>query len=355
MLNKYIKEEHRRISIIGLAKNAGKTTVLNRLISESVKDQIPIGIASIGVDGEKKDAWLEFPKPPIHVYPGMLVVTGEWAMEESTAEIELLKEMKGTTNMGSLFLVRIKKQGDIKVGGTPTISGIIDAMDLMFRHGTKRCLIDGAYDRQTSANPMVTDGIIPVIGATVHEKIEKIMEEADLFYKKYTLPSADDDEFFSKISLPISKVQSENHQSIIESKIFMYRTKEDWIHLEGTLMTCLKQVGSFIGKGYTRVVISGSFTDRQAEYLLGLSKKVSMMLMDSTKCFLTMPVLKKWFYHGNRLLVYKQTPLLFAAVNPTTPWGIHYDPEMFIYQISRQMPGIPMVDVVKEKETIFEK
>ena len=43
------------VSIIGMCKNAGKTTVLNRIIREVNGNGQTIALTSIGRDGENKD------------------------------------------------------------------------------------------------------------------------------------------------------------------------------------------------------------------------------------------------------------------------------------------------------------
>ena len=43
------------IAIVGLSKNAGKTTVLNHLTGVAVSRSLPAGVVSIGVDGEERD------------------------------------------------------------------------------------------------------------------------------------------------------------------------------------------------------------------------------------------------------------------------------------------------------------
>ena len=50
MLKEYIQGV-RSLSIIGMCKNAGKTTVLNKLIAELNESRARLGLTSIGRDG----------------------------------------------------------------------------------------------------------------------------------------------------------------------------------------------------------------------------------------------------------------------------------------------------------------
>ena len=56
----------RSVSIIGMCKNAGKTTVLNRLIQELSHSGQVLALTSIGRDGEDKDLVTGTKKPGIY-------------------------------------------------------------------------------------------------------------------------------------------------------------------------------------------------------------------------------------------------------------------------------------------------
>ena len=74
MLKEYIQGV-RSLSIIGMCKNAGKTTVLNKLIAELNGSRVRLGLTSIGRDGESTDLVTRTAKPGIYVYEGTLVAT----------------------------------------------------------------------------------------------------------------------------------------------------------------------------------------------------------------------------------------------------------------------------------------
>ena len=54
-----LSTKYKTLSIVGMAKNAGKTTALNYLIEEAIDEGITLGITSTGRDGETQD--LELP------------------------------------------------------------------------------------------------------------------------------------------------------------------------------------------------------------------------------------------------------------------------------------------------------
>ena len=50
-----INGKYKTISIVGMSKNSGKTVALNHLIGKLIDEGLPIGITSIGRDGESLD------------------------------------------------------------------------------------------------------------------------------------------------------------------------------------------------------------------------------------------------------------------------------------------------------------
>lgn len=60
------------ISIVGMAKNAGKTTALNYLIEEAIDEGVLLGITSTGRDGEMQDLVTGTEKPRVYLDQDML-------------------------------------------------------------------------------------------------------------------------------------------------------------------------------------------------------------------------------------------------------------------------------------------
>ena len=63
-------------AVVGMAKNCGKTVVLNHILS-GLHGKTRLAVTSIGVDGEKTDAITATAKPEIMLGEGMLFATSE--------------------------------------------------------------------------------------------------------------------------------------------------------------------------------------------------------------------------------------------------------------------------------------
>lgn len=49
-----LSQKYKTLSIVGMSKNAGKTTALNYLIEEAMDEGVMLGITSTGRDGEDR-------------------------------------------------------------------------------------------------------------------------------------------------------------------------------------------------------------------------------------------------------------------------------------------------------------
>ena len=71
----------RALSLVGVCKNAGKTTVLNHLLKALPLGEV-MGLTSNGRDGESTDVVTGTGKPGIYVRKGTLLATAEKLLAE---------------------------------------------------------------------------------------------------------------------------------------------------------------------------------------------------------------------------------------------------------------------------------
>ena len=66
----------RRVALVGLAKNTGKTQTLGAILAEHAGEGVNVGVTSIGRDGEEHDVIdARIQKPRIHLREGTLLAT----------------------------------------------------------------------------------------------------------------------------------------------------------------------------------------------------------------------------------------------------------------------------------------
>ena len=117
MVNTYsLLKDYKRLSIIGMEKNVGKTTVLNKLI-EDIGLQKTIGLTSIGRDGEDTDVVTNTHKPRIYVNQGTIIATARDCLRNCDVTKEILYTTDFSTPMGDIIILRAISAGYVDIAG----------------------------------------------------------------------------------------------------------------------------------------------------------------------------------------------------------------------------------------------
>jgi len=178
---------YRRISIIGMDKNAGKTTTLNRLISDFNKRGTSLALTSIGRDGEESDIVTNTAKPRIFVQSGTTIITAEALLEHCDITKEIIHVTNYHTAMGRVVIVVAKSDGYVQIGGPSTVSQLETLVDWLskekrFASGKEgrfapnhKIIIDGAISRKSTAR--LSDAVILCAGAGLSPDMRKVIAE----------------------------------------------------------------------------------------------------------------------------------------------------------------------------------
>ena len=162
-----LSTKYKTLSIVGLAKNAGKTTALNYLIEEAIDEGILLGVTSTGRDGESQDLVTGTEKPRVYLDQDMLVAVPSLLYDLADAGLEVIKRTKYSTAIGELLICRVREAGYVQIAG-PVINAEQKMLcDDMINLGCQLILIDGAIDRKSIASPDTSDAIILSTGAVL--------------------------------------------------------------------------------------------------------------------------------------------------------------------------------------------
>ena len=163
----------KRLALVGLAKNTGKTVALSALLSELEGAGRRVGVTSVGRDGEAQDVIdSQIEKPLIRLAGGSLVATTDSLLRASGIPHELLEETDVRTPLGRVLIARLRGPGAIEVAGPSASEQVRGVADAMLAHGAEQVLIDGAIDRRAASSPEVTDGLVMSTGAVLGEDEE---------------------------------------------------------------------------------------------------------------------------------------------------------------------------------------
>ncbi len=294
------------LSIVGMCKNAGKTTVLNRLLSLKDRDAV-WGLTSIGRDGESTDVVTGTEKPGIFVQEGTLFATAKDMLKLSDVTMEILATTGIPTPLGEVVAVRARSAGSVQLAGPSITTQLRAVSDLFFELGAQRSIIDGALGRKSLGSRSVADGVILCTGASYDMRMEKVVSDTAHFYRILNLPKAQ--------TLP---------------KLCEDAWKDD-----------------FTETGEAR--IAGALTESAVVPLLksGVLKNGRIVVKDPSKVLLGADVLDRLRLRNVALETEDAAKTLCITVNPVSAYGWKFDAGVF----KTAMEAAVDVPVINVKET----
>ena len=163
------------VTVIGLCKNAGKTTALCRLMAELTGERL--AVTSVGRDGERTDVVTGTEKPEIWVRVGTLFATAKGLLPLCDVTVEVVGVTDVHTPLGQVAVFRALSDGYVQLAG-PSAVGQLESLNRTFRElGAQRILIDGAAGRKSLAAAGEDGCAILCVGASMDGTAEHIAAE----------------------------------------------------------------------------------------------------------------------------------------------------------------------------------
>ena len=242
----------RSMSIVGMCKNAGKTTMLNWLLAHSGRGRV-LGLTSIGRDGESTDVVTGTEKPSIFVPAGTLIATAKDMLWLGDVTKEILVSTGIPTPLGEVIIMRARSDGYVQLAGPSITTQLKSVSQTFFDLGAEQSIIDGALGRKSLGARQVAEGIVLCTGASYHLRMEKVIADTVSIYRIMNLPKAQ--------TVPAAP--------------------------EGTLEQCLKEQGE--------ALVTGALTDSMVLPLLraGVLRKNRLVVADPSKVLLSPDTLDK--------------------------------------------------------------
>ncbi len=317
------------ISIIGNAKNAGKTTVLNALI-ESFKS-MRIGLTSIGMDGEALDNVTSLPKPRIKVHPSFLVATAEGCLKAAEAEYSLIEKTSIRTPLGNIVIAQAKNTGNMLVAGPSKISEMELAIEKLKQAGCPKVLIDGAFSRQSAAK--LATGAVLVLGANRSPVMETVIKDAKALYERLTIAVIDERYLHLAESGLITALDGAGGKHVYDETSTLMDPERlfAWIDPSWTHVYVPRSVGT----AFFRVMLK----DRTKRFVLIMNDPTSLQPEEHMLAHVAS------FKH--RLKVMRGINLIAVCLNPVSPRGYAFDEPAFHLALEQEL-GLPVFNVLKE-------
>ncbi len=337
LVDRIIEKKIKRLSVIGLAKNTGKTVTFNTLVAECRTVGLKPALISFGRDGESVDAITLLEKPRIHVPPNTLFVTAERFINPAVIDI---KSETGTglfTVFGETKVYTSGSNGGMaELIGVNTVAGLLKIIPLLERQ-SDLVLIDGALDRRSSAVPLISDACILSTGAVLGMTEDDVVRHTEEAVSKLKVPELDDPDL---VEIARSLFVSQKSGCITDDGSVLQAGNAD-------------EAISGLGKenSVRAVVLSGALTDKRAEQILNSDRgrDLSVIIKDSTRLFLNSRLQGKMEKKGISLRVLDSVNTLAITVNPTRPFFSDMDSKVLVSSLRKKFPEYLCYNILSEE------
>ena len=348
------KARIQRLSLVGLAKNVGKTTTTNyllqALLDEKLYEASELALTSLGLDGEATDAMTGLPKPRYIPQAGLLVATTHELLrhaESEGARFERLLQLPGRTALGPVILSRVKQPGRVVIAGPTLLRDLRSTLDQFDASGAKLGIVDGAINRLGAASPAITDACLLCVGASAATTPElAARRSASVFKRLMTLQSAHSDAYMKlqpQARLLCCSTHLSESGSISFNELAEPENEARWI-VEHMSNDAEIDVAYFL---------RGALTEELTLALLQqlpqqpATQQAELVVEDATKIFCHQVTLSRLAARGLNARVARRVRVLAITINPYTP-EYSCTPQHFLDTLLRELPENfpPVVDVV---------
>jgi hypothetical protein len=334
-----INGKYKTVSIVGMSKNSGKTVALNHLIGEAIEECVPIGITSIGRDGENLDIVTETEKPRIYVEEGTYIATAREMLNFGDANIEIMQVTDYRTPLGEIVIGRVRNGGYVQVAGPQLLSEIKAVSEIMLSLGASFVIIDGALDRLSSAAPAISEATIMATGAVVSRDINKVIEETVHLVNLFNLETIED----FGLRSTIKKLMDNNNIAVIDED-----NQVETLPLK-TALNAGHLIGDHLKESSKYLIIPGCLVKNTIEDLTRSTRKyknIEIVILDGTKIFINPKDWLKFQRQGIRVRVLDKINLVALTLNPYAPQGYYFDALDFLTRIRSHINHIPTMDLI---------
>ncbi|MFW5878426.1 MAG: hypothetical protein ACOCVR_01275 [Myxococcota bacterium] len=318
--------EARRVFILGMAKNAGKTFTLNHLVEEGAARGDRLGLTSTGRDGEPLDLVTGKAKPRIFCPKGTIVATARLALGAATARLRDEEPTGIETVLGEVIVAEVEREGLVELAGPLFAAELGALLDRMEARGARRILVDGSLDRKAAGR--VVRQVVLAVGAVLGRKLEDVVDRAVTFTQQLTIPapppwvggllegtSGAGALLFEEEArgLPFSTLMGSGRELAA-----LLREQRPW--------------GLFVG---------GALGDETFRSLLEQDPPPRLVVRAPTSLFVDSADWGRFTRRGGLCYAVEPTELLAATVNPYSPEGWEFPAAEFLQAIGEALAPLP--------------
>jgi hypothetical protein len=330
-------EPARRVAVVGLAKNTGKTETLNALLRELRAQGRTVGVTSVGRDGEARDAIdARIEKPAVTLAAGSLVASTDALLRASALPYELLEQTGLRTPLGRVLIARLTCEGAVEVAGPGAAQDVRAVADAMLAHGAELVLVDGAIDRRAASSPAVCDGVVLATGAVLAEEPEQVAALTRNAVELIRLPAVQDGSVRALAGRDTALLGDYGMEPVV-------------LHPRFALTSTATELVALLREHprARRLVVGGALCEPFLGELLAATRgrELELIVADPTRVFLDSH--GPGWYRDRGLPIGVLAPLRLCAVtvNPVAPRAYSFDSTQLQYLVRSALPGVPVIDV----------
>ena len=343
----------RRLALVGLAKNTGKTetlAVLLRELASSPQGEAEgrrVGVTSVGRDGEERDVIdARIEKPRVRLAAGSLVATTDGLLRASAIAHDLLEQTGVRTPLGQVLVARLRDAGAIEVAGPSAAADVRAVADAMLAHGARQVLIDGAVDRRAASSPDVSDGLVLATGAVLDGDVHEVVSQTRDAVELLRLPLVED------ATQPGRRLRALAAAADGSSLLVGVDGEPLPLPRHFILTAEPEQVAQLLDRSPDArwLLVAGALPE---DFLISLlhplkqhRRELTLIVADPTRVFLwgRGPA---WFARqGVHLMTLRGIELLALTVNPVAPQSHRFDSVQLRRLLGEAIPGVPIFDVL---------
>lgn len=331
----------RSLAIIGLSKNAGKTTTLNHLL-RALALELPerrLALTSVGVDGEDEDVVTGGVKPRIYVREGTLIATAVESLRRSDAVLDIRTLSGIASPFGEIAIARSMTAGYVELAG-PSPAQELKRVEELLREEEKDCLyiVDGALSRRSPAGGGITEAAILAVSPFHERDPGKLLRLCTHQVRLLSLPCPE--EARRKRFLAYAGAHP-GFRAVAEG-----RNGELRGFAAQTLLGEDEGLSAFLREDDRLLFLRGAITDSVFRPLLKSVGTGSLRLLaeDGTRLFISPAAWDEAERKNMRLEVLHPLSLRLISVNPTRDDGTEADADELLALIRSAVP-IPAVNL----------
>lgn len=327
----------RSLSIVGMAKNTGKTECLNYVLRRLHEDfpQVSLALTSIGIDGERRDQVTQTDEPEICLHPGTIFVTAEKFYRNKMVAAEVVGvDERYTTSLGRAIYAKSRGTGKVLIVGPASTGGLKHIIKKMRDCNVDLTIIDGALSRISLAAPSVSEGMILATGAAYSAQPEELIRKTHHRHRLIQLPE-----------YPLRAIAETLGD--VEKGIFVLDTEGNIFETGflSALSDHIWQDRDWLQHGDT-LFVAGVVSDQLLDKLRMIDSHRVLVVRDFTRPFASPLAVDKYLASRRELRVLYGTRLMALTFNPLAPSGYRLDSEKMCARLQDSL-GVPVYDVRK--------